>query len=61
MTDQHPFKWRHYEAEMILLCMRWSLRSALGAGSTKLLCKEPRAEVGVSFHMIICEKLAARM
>ena len=27
MTD--PFKWRHYEAEIILTCVRWYLRYAL--------------------------------
>ena len=25
----NPFKWRHYEAEIILLCVRWYLRYAL--------------------------------
>ena len=25
----NPFKWRHYEAEIILLCVRWYLRSSL--------------------------------
>ena len=29
MTEQHPFKWRHYEAEIILLCVRWYLRYSL--------------------------------
>ena len=29
MTEQHPFKWRHFEAEIILLCIRWYLRYAL--------------------------------
>lgn len=29
MAEQYPFKWRHYEAEMIFLCVRWYLRSAL--------------------------------
>jgi IS6 family transposase len=29
MTEQYPFKWRHYEAEVILLCVRWYLRYAL--------------------------------
>ncbi len=28
--DQHnPFKWRHFEAEIILLCVRWYVRYAL--------------------------------
>ena len=29
MAEQHPFKWRHFEAEMILVCVRWYLRYAL--------------------------------
>ena len=26
---KNPFKWRHYESEIILLCVRWYLRHAL--------------------------------
>jgi transposase, IS6 family len=26
MNQQNPFKWRHFEAEMMLLCVRWELR-----------------------------------
>ncbi|GAC1359111.1 MAG: hypothetical protein NVSMB38_42590 [Ktedonobacteraceae bacterium] len=22
MTEQHPFKWRHFQADIILLCVR---------------------------------------
>ncbi len=29
MEKQSLFKWRHFEAEMILLCVRWYLRYAL--------------------------------
>ena len=29
MVEQHPCKWRHFEAEIILLCVRWYLRYAL--------------------------------
>jgi len=29
MTEQHPFKWRHFEAGIILLCVRWYLRYSL--------------------------------
>ncbi|MGB7341215.1 MAG: IS6 family transposase, partial [Phototrophicaceae bacterium] len=25
----NPFKWHHYEGEIILLCVRWYLRYAL--------------------------------
>src|SRR5258708_29257237 len=29
LAVQPSFKWRHFEAEMMLLCVRWYLRSAL--------------------------------
>jgi transposase, IS6 family len=29
MTEQNPFKWRHFQAEIILLCVRWYLRYSL--------------------------------
>jgi IS6 family transposase len=29
MIEQHPFKWRHFQANIILLCVRWYLRYAL--------------------------------
>jgi transposase, IS6 family len=29
MTEQNPFKWRHFQAEIILLCVRWYLRYPL--------------------------------
>ncbi len=29
MTEQQPFKWRHFESDIILLCGRWYLRYAL--------------------------------
>jgi IS6 family transposase len=29
MSEQHPFKWRHFESEVILLCVRWYLRYSL--------------------------------
>ena len=29
MNHKHPFKWRHYSAETILLCVRWYLRYTL--------------------------------
>ncbi len=29
MAEQHPFKWRHFQADLILLCVRWYLRYAL--------------------------------
>ena len=29
MAESDPFKWRHYQGEIILLCVRWYLRYAL--------------------------------
>jgi transposase, IS6 family len=29
MTEPHLFKWRHFQADIILLCVRWYLRYAL--------------------------------
>jgi hypothetical protein len=29
MTEQHPFKWRHFQADIILLYVRWYLRYSL--------------------------------
>jgi transposase, IS6 family len=29
MSNANPFKWRHFEAELILLCVRWYLRYSL--------------------------------
>jgi len=29
MAEQHPFKWRHFQSEIILLCVRWYLRYPL--------------------------------
>ncbi len=29
MNQQNPSKWRHFEAKIMLLCVRWYLRSSL--------------------------------
>ncbi|GHO60721.1 hypothetical protein KSB_91960 [Ktedonobacter robiniae] len=29
MIEQNPFKWRHFQTDIILLCVRWYLRYAL--------------------------------
>jgi transposase-like protein len=29
MIEQHPFKWRHFQADVILLCVRWYLHYTL--------------------------------
>jgi transposase-like protein len=29
VTSPSPFKWRHFEGQLILLCVRWYLRYCL--------------------------------
>ena len=29
MNPKHPFKWRHFQSDIILLCIRWYLRYPL--------------------------------
>jgi transposase, IS6 family len=40
MTEQHPFKWRHFEAEIMLLCLGWYLRYALSYRDVEELMAE---------------------
>src|SRR5450631_3988094 len=40
MTEQHPFKWRHFESEIILLCVRWYLRYSLSYRDLEEIMRE---------------------
>ena len=40
MNNQSPFKWRHFEAEIILLCVRWYLRYALSYRDLEEMMRE---------------------
>jgi IS6 family transposase len=40
MENQNPFKWRHFEAEIILLCVRWYLRYSLSYRDLEELMRE---------------------
>jgi transposase, IS6 family len=40
MDTPSPFKWRHFEGEMILLCVRWYLRYALSYRDVEELARE---------------------
>src|SRR5713226_8653845 len=40
MSNASPFKWRHFEAEIILLCVRWYLRYALSYRDLEELMQE---------------------
>jgi hypothetical protein len=40
MSNSSPFKWRHFEAEIILLCVRWYLRDALSYRDLEEMMRE---------------------
>lgn len=42
---RNPFKWRHYQAETILTCVRWYLRYALSYRDLKEMMTERRLSV----------------
>ncbi len=45
MAEQHPFKWRHFEAEIILLCVRWYLRYSLSYRDLEEMMRERGLQV----------------
>jgi transposase-like protein len=45
MNHQHPFKWRHFEAEIILLCVRWYLRYSLSYRDLEEMMRERGLQV----------------
>jgi transposase-like protein len=40
MTEQQQFKWRHFQADIILLCVRWYLRYALSYRDLEEMMRE---------------------
>ena len=40
LSNATPFKWRHFEAEIILLCVRWYLRYALSSRDLEEMMQE---------------------
>src|SRR5258706_936944 len=40
MTEQNPFTWRHFQADIILLCVRWYLRYALSYRDLEEMMRE---------------------
>jgi IS6 family transposase len=45
MNASSPFKWRHFEAEIILLCVRWYLRYSLRYRDLKEMMRERGLQV----------------
>jgi transposase-like protein len=45
MSNPSPFKWRHYEADIILLCVRWYLRYSLSYRDLEEMMRERGLQV----------------
>jgi hypothetical protein len=45
MNPPNPFKWRHFEAEIILLCVHWYLRYSLSYRDLEEMMRERGLEV----------------
>jgi transposase, IS6 family len=45
MSHPSPFKWRHFEAEIILLCVRWYLRYSLSYRDREEMMRERGLQV----------------
>ena len=45
MTPESPFKWRHYEGEIIMLCVRWYLRYPLSYRNLEEMMEERKLNV----------------
>ncbi len=45
MSQASPFKWRHFEAEIISLCVRWYLRYPLSYRNLEEMMLERGLEV----------------
>jgi transposase, IS6 family len=45
MSNANPFKWRHFEVEIILLCVRWYLRYALSYRDLEEMMRERGLQV----------------
>ena len=45
MDQQNPFKWRHFEADIILLCVRWYVRYSLSYRDLEEMMRERGLQV----------------
>ncbi|GHO68208.1 hypothetical protein KSC_071000 [Ktedonobacter sp. SOSP1-52] len=45
MAGQNPFKWRHFQSDIILLCVRWYLRYALSYRDLEEMMRERRLRI----------------
>ncbi len=56
MNPKHPFKWPHFQGEIILLCVQWYLRYPLSYRNLEEMMLERGLTVD---HTVVLQKLAA--
>jgi transposase, IS6 family len=45
MAEQHLFKWRHFQAEIMLLCVRWYMRYSLSSRELEEMMRERSIQI----------------
>jgi transposase-like protein len=66
MNQPNPFKWRHFEAEIILLCVRWYLRYSLSYRDLEEMMRErglaayPKAMADLKATGVLAEAVELR-
>ena len=60
MNQPNPFKWRHFEAEIILLCVRWYLRYSLSYRDLEEMMRERGLAGGPYHHLPLGAALCPR-
>ena len=56
MSNPGPFKWRHFEAEIILLCVRWYLRYLLSYRDLEEMMRERGLHVDLPPGAALCSR-----
>lgn len=52
MNPKQPFKWRHFQSDIILLCVRWYLRYPLSYRNLSEMMLERGLTVDQPLHLI---------
>ena len=60
MSNPSPFKWRHFEAEIILLCVRWYLRYSLSYRDLEEMMRERGHAARSPYHLSLGAALCSR-
>jgi IS6 family transposase len=60
MDTPFPFKWRHFEGDVFLLCVRWYLRYVLSSRDAERFCRNVlQASQTLTLGVITVDKNAA--